>query len=91
MFAPVNLEADVYLLELDREDGPVSTQPVTLIIRQGIEILIKDSEGQPTASVFIQLRGGHIQVSVWDVFNDSLTDEPVVHLLKDVSEKEVEE
>lgn len=91
MFAAINLEADIHLIDLDDEIVPPRTHAVTLIIRQGIEVLIKDAEDHPSTSVFVELRGGQIQVSVWDIFSDSLADEPVVHLLKDVSEREVEE
>ena len=38
MFSPVNLEADVHLIDLDSETVPPASQPVTLVIRQGIEI-----------------------------------------------------
>ena len=88
MFSPINLEADVHLIDLDSETVPPASQPVTLIIRQGIEILVKSPDGHPAAVVFIELKEGQVQASVWDVFNDPLTDKPVVHLLKEVARKE---
>ena len=89
MFSPINLEADVHLIDLDSETVPPASQPVTLVIRQGIEILVKSPDGTtPAAVVFIELKEGQIQASVWDIFNNCLTDEPVVHLLKEVAAKE---
>ena len=88
MFSPVNLEADVHLIDLDSETVPPASQPVTLVIRQGIEILVKSPDGHPTAALFVELKEGQVQASVWDVFNNCLTDKPVVHLLKEVAKKE---
>ena len=86
MFAAINLEAEVYLIDTDSENCPAPTQAVTLIVRQGIEVLLKDEEGHPTATVFVELREGQVLASVWDLFSD-LCNEPVVHLLKDVNVK----
>ena len=88
MFSPIDLEADIHLIDLDSETVPPASQPVTLVIRQGIEILVKGPDGHPTAALFVELKEGQVQASVWDVFNNCLTDEPVVHLLKEVVKKE---
>ena len=88
MFSPINLEAEVHLIDLDSETTPMSMHAVTLVIRQGIEILVQDSSGHPEAVVFIELKEGQVQASVWDIFSDLLSDKPIVHILGDMNTKE---
>lgn len=88
MFAPINLEANVHLIDADSETVPTPTQAVTLVIRQGIEILVKDCNGYPDAVVFIELSQGQVRALVWDIFSDPIADAPVTYLLKDANPKE---
>ncbi len=88
MFSPINLEAEVHLIDPDSETTPMSMQAVTLIIRQGIEVLVKNSQGYPEAVVFIELSEGQIQALVWDIFSNPSSDEPTVHILGDMNTKE---
>ena len=83
MFSPINLEAEVHLIDLDNETIPAPTHPVTLTIRQGIEVIMKGKHGCPEAAVFIDFCEGRVRASVWDELSDPISDEPVVHILKD--------
>lgn len=88
MFAHVNLEAEVHLVDTDSETIPIPTQAVTLVIRQGIEVLVKGSNGHPAAAVFIELCQGQVRASIWDTLSASVVGDPITYVLKDVTEKE---
>lgn len=81
-FASINLEATINLVDIDSATFPVQTHPVTLVVRQGIEILLTNQEGKLEPTVFIELHEGQVRLLVWDELQDSHEDEPTIHILK---------
>ena len=84
---PLSLEANVKLIDIERD----SSYPVTLVVRQGIELLLPNLDGGPEPSVFLEYYQGQIRLQVWDELLDPHGDEPITLVLKTLSTPEQKE
>lgn len=82
-FAHINLEAKVELIDQDGDLLPASRYPATLIVRQGIEVLLNNKAGHPEALVFLEYHQGQVRLLIWDETLDPFEDPPTIHMLKE--------
>lgn len=83
-----NLEATLNLVNTESEAHP-EAYPVTLVIKQGVELLLENQGGKLQPAVFVELHEGQIQVLIWDEMMDVHEDDPKVHILKSLRAEKV--
>ncbi len=88
---PLSLEATVKLIDIENETFTNSGYPVTLAVRQGIELLLPNLDGGLEPRVFLEYHQGQVRLQVWDDQLDQHGDEPITLILKTISTPEQKE